>query len=134
MFRMANVRRQFHHRGDGEDLADRAERIPGRQADGQLSADETHQVGEPDSRAELDPVPSDRRRKPLIGSDEETLAASESNFAVSIVGFDETSGQTVHARDLFAAQDVRFGQEYEDIIWIDGHWLRRLDYSTIDSI
>jgi hypothetical protein len=44
-----------------------------------------------------------------------------------------SAATTVYARDLFAAQDVRFGQEYEDIIWIDGHGLRRLDYSKIDS-
>jgi inward rectifier potassium channel len=70
---------------------------------------------------------------PLFGMSEETLMASEINFVVSIVGFDETSGQTVHARDVFAAQDVRFGQEYEDIIWIDGDGLRHIDYSKIDS-
>ena len=70
---------------------------------------------------------------PLIGMSEETLAASEINFVVSVVGFDETSGQTVHARDVFAAQDVRFGQEYEDIIWIDDEGLRHVDYSKINS-
>jgi inward rectifier potassium channel len=71
---------------------------------------------------------------PLFGMSEETLAASEINFVVSIVGFDETSGQTVHARDVFAAQDIRFGYEYEDIIWIDDDGLRHIDYSKIDSI
>ena len=71
---------------------------------------------------------------PLFGLSPETLAASEINFVVSIVGFDETSGQTVHARDVFAAQDVRFGQEYEDIIWIDDDGLRHIDYSKIDSM
>ncbi len=70
---------------------------------------------------------------PLFGMDEETLAASEINFVVSIVGFDETSGQTVHARDVFAAQDVRFGHEYVDIIWIDDDGLRHIDYAKIDA-
>jgi inward rectifier potassium channel len=70
---------------------------------------------------------------PLFGMTEETLAESEINFVVSVVGFDETSGQTVHARDVFAAQDVRFGHEYEDIVWIDDHGLRHIDYSKIDS-
>ena len=71
---------------------------------------------------------------PLFGMDEETLAASEINFVVSIVGFDETSGQVVHARGVFAAQDVRFGQEYEDIVWIDDKGLRHIDYAKIDAI
>jgi inward rectifier potassium channel len=71
---------------------------------------------------------------PLFGMTGETLAASEINFVVSIVGFDETSGQTVRARDVFAAQDVRFGHEYEDIIWIDDQGRRHIDYSKIDSM
>ena len=70
---------------------------------------------------------------PLFGMSEQALMTSEINFVVSIVGFDETSGQTVHARDVFAAQDVRFGQEYEDIIWIDDDGLRHIDYSKINS-
>ena len=70
---------------------------------------------------------------PLFGMTEETLAASESNFVVSVAGFDETSGQTVHARDVLPAQDVRFGHEYEDIVWIDEHGLRHIDYSKIDA-
>jgi inward rectifier potassium channel len=70
---------------------------------------------------------------PLFGMTEETLAASEINFVVSVVGFDETSGQIVHARDVLPAQDVRFGHEYEDIVWIDEHGLRHIDYSKIDA-
>jgi inward rectifier potassium channel len=70
---------------------------------------------------------------PLFGMDDETLNASEINFVVSIVGFDETSGQTVHARDVFAAQDVRFGHEFEDIIWSDDSGMRHIDYAKIDA-
>ncbi|HZZ59751.1 MAG TPA: ion channel [Roseiarcus sp.] len=76
--------------------------------------------------------PIDADSPPFAVSDQ-TLAASETNFVVSIVGFDETSGQTVHARDVFGAQDVRFGHEYEDIIWVDDRGLRHIDYSKIDS-
>jgi inward rectifier potassium channel len=71
---------------------------------------------------------------PLVGTDGDTLAASEINFVVSIVGFDETSGQTVHAREVFAAQDVRWGHEYEDFVWIDADGFRHIDYAKIDSI
>ena len=70
---------------------------------------------------------------PLFGMDEETLAAGEINFVVSIVGFDETSGQTVHARDVFAAQDLRFGHEYVDFVWVDDQGLRHIDYAKIDA-
>ena len=71
---------------------------------------------------------------PLFGMDEEALARSEVNFVVSIVGYDETSSQIVHARDVFAAEDVRFGQEYEDIVWIDGDGMRHINYANLDRI
>jgi inward rectifier potassium channel len=70
---------------------------------------------------------------PLRGMDEESLASSEINFVVSIVGFDETSGQIEHARDVFAAQDVRFGHEFVDIIWIDDEGMRHIDYAKINA-
>jgi inward rectifier potassium channel len=70
---------------------------------------------------------------PLFGIEPDRLAASEINFIVSIVGFDETSGQTVHARDVFTAQDLRFGQEYVDFVWVDDQGLRHIDYSKIDA-
>jgi inward rectifier potassium channel len=70
---------------------------------------------------------------PLFGIEPEALAASEINFVVSIVGFDETSGQTVHARDVFTAQDLRFGHEYVDFVWVDDQSLRHIDYSKIDE-
>jgi len=70
---------------------------------------------------------------PLYGMDEQTLTGSEINFVVSIVGFDETSSQIVHARDVIAAQDVRFGHEYEDIIWVDEEGMRHIDYAKINE-
>ena len=56
---------------------------------------------------------------PLSGLDIEALPASEMNFIVSVSGFDETAGQVVRARHTFAAQDVRPGHEYVDIISLD---------------
>ena len=70
---------------------------------------------------------------PLFGIEPDRLAASEINFIVSIVGFDETSGQTVHARDVFTAQDLRVGHEYVDFVWVDEQGLRHIDYSKIDA-
>jgi inward rectifier potassium channel len=70
---------------------------------------------------------------PLFGMDGEAMAQSEVNFVVSIVGYDETSSQTVHARNVFAAQDVRFGQEYEDIVWIDDDGMRHINYGNLDK-
>ena len=70
---------------------------------------------------------------PFFGKDEDSLSESEINFVVSIVGFDEASGQIVRARDVFAAQDVRLGQEYADFVWLDEQGLRHIDYAKIDA-
>jgi inward rectifier potassium channel len=70
---------------------------------------------------------------PLYGMSEEALADSEINFVLTIVGFDETSGQMEHARDIFTAQDVRFGHEFVDIIRIDEQGMRHIDYSKINA-
>jgi inward rectifier potassium channel len=70
---------------------------------------------------------------PFFGKDEDALSESEINFVVSIVGFDEASGQIVRARDVFAAQDVHFGQEYVDFVWVDEQGLRHIDYAKIDE-
>jgi inward rectifier potassium channel len=70
---------------------------------------------------------------PLFGKDEDTLGETEMNFVVSIVGFDEASGQIVRARDVFTAQDVCFGHEYVDFIWLDEQGMRHIDYAKIDE-
>jgi inward rectifier potassium channel len=72
-------------------------------------------------------------QSPLFGQDEGALAASQMNFVVSVVGFDEASGQIVRARDVFAAQDLRFGHEYVDFVWIDDQGMRHIDYAKIDA-
>jgi inward rectifier potassium channel len=59
------------------------------------------------------------------------LSQSEMNFIVSVSGFDETAGQVVRARHTFAAQDVRPGHEYVDIISLDDRGVRHVDYAKI---
>jgi len=68
---------------------------------------------------------------PLYGMSEGELLASETNFVVSIRGFDETSAQTVHARHTFAAQDVRPGHEFVDIHSFDENGMRHIDYAKV---
>jgi len=68
---------------------------------------------------------------PLHGVSESELLASETNFVVSIKGFDETSAQTVRARHTFTAQDVRPGHEFVDIHSLDEHGMRHVDYARI---
>jgi inward rectifier potassium channel len=68
---------------------------------------------------------------PLYGWTMDDLLASETNFIISIAGFDETSSQTVHARHTFAAQDLRPDHEYVDIHSVDEAGVRHIDYAAI---
>ena len=67
----------------------------------------------------------------LFGLSPEEIREREMNFVVSITGLDETSSQTVHARQTFAAQDLRFGHEFVDIHSTDEDGRRRVDYGRI---
>ena len=53
---------------------------------------------------------------PLFGQTPADLTASASGFMISIVGHDESSGQDVHARESYSAEDLRWGHRYKDII------------------
>jgi inward rectifier potassium channel len=68
---------------------------------------------------------------PLAGTSESELLGSETNFVVSIRGFDESAAQTVHARHTFTAQDLRPGHEFVDIHSIDENGMRHIDYAKI---
>ena len=70
-------------------------------------------------------------QSPLFGWAIDELMASETNFVLSIAGFDETSAQTVHARHTFAAQDLRPDHEYVDIHSVDDAGVRHIDYAGI---
>lgn len=70
---------------------------------------------------------------PMYGLTADDLATSEINFVVSISGFDETSGQMIHARETFTSQDVRFGHEFVDIITTDEQGIRHIDYARISE-
>lgn len=68
---------------------------------------------------------------PIYGVGLDELLASETNFIVSITGFDETTAQPVRARYTFTAQDVRPGHEFVDVVRIDEHGERHVDYAKI---
>jgi inward rectifier potassium channel len=67
----------------------------------------------------------------LSGMSAEDIAAAEMNFVVTISGLDEVSAQLVHARSRYAAQDLRVGHEFVDIITIDEQGMRHIDYAKV---
>jgi inward rectifier potassium channel len=53
---------------------------------------------------------------PLHGKTPEQLRASQSDLIVSLTGTDEGLAQTIHARHLYRAEDLRFGARLADIL------------------
>lgn len=53
---------------------------------------------------------------PLFGATAATLEESEAAIVVSVLGLDETFGQTVHARHAYSAADIRWGARFVDVI------------------
>jgi inward rectifier potassium channel len=53
---------------------------------------------------------------PLYGATPESLAKSESELMITIIGTDETSAQTMHARHTYEDKDIVWGARFADMI------------------
>lgn len=91
---------QLHHRGDSQAVDAQSEHLPGGQADGALERMQLIKSEPPTFALSWTLFHPIDEGSPLFGKDEDTLAESEINFAVIIVGFDEASGQVVRATSL----------------------------------
>ena len=57
-----------------------------------------------------------------------SLRACDAMLIVSLMGVDETSTQTVHARTIYSPEDLRWNERFVDIISRDPDGHRRIDY------
>jgi len=65
---------------------------------------------------------------PLHGATAESLLASTATLMVSLTGLDEHLGQTVHARHAYAADEIRFGHHFVDVLETLPDGSRLIDY------
>jgi inward rectifier potassium channel len=54
---------------------------------------------------------------PLYGQSQKTLSDSDSELIISLTGTDETFSQTVHARFSYAADEIDWNLEFEDMVF-----------------
>lgn len=71
---------------------------------------------------------------PLNGETSASLDASEAMITVSMLGLDETLGQTVHARHAYAAADLRWGARFVDVISVGANGERILDFTRFHEV
>jgi len=71
---------------------------------------------------------------PLFGATRESIAASEPELIVSIVGLDETFSQTVHARHTFQLDEIIWGARFANVLVLHPDGSRSVDYDRFDDI
>jgi inward rectifier potassium channel len=73
-------------------------------------------------------------KSPLWNATEASLGSVNLEIIVSMVGLEEVTGQTVHARHAYHWSDVRWGQKFADIISVHADGSRTIDYGRFHSL
>src|SRR5580704_6533091 len=71
---------------------------------------------------------------PLFGLTGADLAAADAAFAFNVSGIDDSSAQHLHARKLYAHQDILWRHRYRDITSISPQGRLLIDYSKFHDV
>ena len=73
-------------------------------------------------------------QSPLYGISQESLLQAKATFSVSLSGIDETVNQTIYARHIYAAQDIRENYRLVDIFHETPEGHREIDYTKFHDV
>jgi inward rectifier potassium channel len=71
---------------------------------------------------------------PLFGATPESLAQSQTDIVITLIGFDETVSQTVHARHYYITEEILFDRRFVDIFSTKQDGRRMIDYSRFHDV
>jgi inward rectifier potassium channel len=71
---------------------------------------------------------------PLFGATPESLEASETALLLTIEGVDETTSQSMLARQQWPIKDVRWNYRYVDLVRRDSNGVSVIDYSVFHDV
>lgn len=71
---------------------------------------------------------------PLYGMTPESLAESETDIVITLIGFDETVSQTVHARHYYITEEIMFNRRFVDIFSTKQDGRRMIDYNRFHDV
>jgi inward rectifier potassium channel len=71
---------------------------------------------------------------PLFGETPESLEKSRADLVASLIGIEEASGQTVHARHAWKAEDILYDHRFQDILVVLPDGRRGLDYERFHEV
>ncbi len=74
------------------------------------------------------------KESPLFGVEKEILKRKNIEIIISLVGFDETLSQTVHAHHSYIANEITFGGHFVDIISWDRKGRVHVNYKDFHKI
>ncbi len=69
---------------------------------------------------------------PIFGKGPEALEAWDAFFVVNFVGLDDVSGQNVHVRKSYSWRDIKFGEDFADILIMGEDGVPRIDYRKLN--
>lgn len=71
---------------------------------------------------------------PLYGETPESLVETETDITITLIGFDETVAQTVHARHYYLAEEILWNMRFVDIFSRKRDGRRIIDYSRFHDV
>ena len=71
---------------------------------------------------------------PLYGETMETLESTQAAFLLSIEGVDETTSQSMLARQQWSHRDLRWNHRYLDLVSDDGNGMNIIDYNVFHEV
>lgn len=71
---------------------------------------------------------------PLYGETPESIAETETDMTVTLIGFDETVAQTVHARHYYLAEEILWNMRFVEIFSRKRDGRRVIDYSRFHDV
>ena len=71
---------------------------------------------------------------PMYGETRESLMKSRADVVASLLGIEEATGQTVHARHAWKGEDIRYDHRFSDILVILPDGRRALDYARFHDV
>lgn len=71
---------------------------------------------------------------PLFGETLDTLKARRAEILISVVGIDETSSVTIHARSSYAPDEIIWGGRFADILSARADGKSQIDYSKFHDV
>jgi inward rectifier potassium channel len=74
-------------------------------------------------------------KSPFFGPDAmDRLRAQSAELYLGLMGFDETIGQTIHARKQYALEDIVVGARFADVLAVTADGGRQIDYRKFHDV